>query len=189
MIRDTECVCETVNKPNKLTVLRLPFQWPVIDKGNWSSIRSCSQEGLREPCPQRIPLHPRQNSWWNILLWWNILHNTHTCKARITTVDKQQTSSVPEHTHDVQNAETEVHVAKQNLKRRAATQTFPTRSCAPRQYPEWGSRRELNWTASCDQRLQTVVDAYDFLKVIGCMIWIEVYYIVSMLYYMLYLWF
>ena len=34
--------------------------------------------------------------------WKCCLHKTHTCKARITTVDKQLTSSVPEHTHDVQ---------------------------------------------------------------------------------------
>ena len=65
MIRDIECECETVNKQ---TVVYKATIFPYIDNGNWSLIRSCSQEGLREPCPQRIPLHPRQNSWWNLLL-------------------------------------------------------------------------------------------------------------------------
>jgi hypothetical protein len=59
--------------------------------------------------------------------WKCCLNKTHNCKARITTVDKQLTSSVPEHTHDVQQAETEVHVAKQNLKRRAATADLPSK--------------------------------------------------------------
>ena len=40
---------------------------------------------------------------------------THGCKARIQTLDKQLISPVPEHNHDVQHAETEVHKAKQSL--------------------------------------------------------------------------
>ena len=57
--------------------------------------------------------------------WKCCLHKTDSFKARITTVDKQLTSPVPDHTHDVQHAETAVHVAKQ--KRRAATADLPTK--------------------------------------------------------------
>jgi hypothetical protein len=62
--------------------------------------------------------------------WKCCRYKTHGCKARITTVDKQLTSSVPDHTHDVQHAETVVHIAKQNLKRRAAQSDLPTKFLA-----------------------------------------------------------
>ena len=52
------------------------------------------------------------------------------CKARIQTLDKQLISPVPEHDHDVQHAETEVHKAKQSLKRRAAESDLPTKFLA-----------------------------------------------------------
>ena len=55
---------------------------------------------------------------------------THGCKARIQTLDKQLISPVPEHNHDVQHAETEVHKAKQSLKRRAAESDLPTKFLA-----------------------------------------------------------
>ena len=45
--------------------------------------------------------------------WKCCLNKSHGCKARISTVDKQLTSPVPEHPlHDVQHAETTVHCAK-----------------------------------------------------------------------------
>ena len=42
-------------------------------------------------------------------------------------MDKQLTSSVPEHNHDVQHAETAVHNAKQGLKKKAAETDLPTK--------------------------------------------------------------
>ena len=55
------------------------------------------------------------------------------CKARITIVDRQLTSPVPDHlTHDVQHAETRVHVAKQNLKKKAAETDLPTKHMVTR---------------------------------------------------------
>ena len=45
-------------------------------------------------------------------------------------MDKQLTSPVPDHSHDVQHSETAVHVAKQNLKRRAAEADLPTKYVA-----------------------------------------------------------
>jgi hypothetical protein len=62
--------------------------------------------------------------------WKCCLHKTHGCKARIQTIDKQLTSPVPEHNHDVQHAETIVHNAKQSLKRRAAESDLPTKFLA-----------------------------------------------------------
>ena len=50
--------------------------------------------------------------------------------TRIPTLDKQLISPVPEHNHDVQHAETEVHKAKQSLKRRAAESGLPTKFLA-----------------------------------------------------------
>ena len=52
------------------------------------------------------------------------------CSARITTVDKQLVSPVPDHSHDPPLAENTVHVAKQNLKRRAAETDLPTKYLA-----------------------------------------------------------
>ena len=51
----------------------------------------------------------------------------HGCKARIQTLDRQLISPIPEHKHDVQHAETEVHKAKQSLKRRAAESDLATK--------------------------------------------------------------
>lgn len=62
--------------------------------------------------------------------WKCCCYKTHSCKARIITVDKQLTSPVPDHSHDVQHAEIAVHVAKQNLKRKAAESNLPTRFLA-----------------------------------------------------------
>ena len=59
--------------------------------------------------------------------WKCCLHKSHTCRARITAVDKQLTSPIPQHTHDVQHAEATVHVAEQNLKGRAAIADLPTK--------------------------------------------------------------
>lgn len=42
-------------------------------------------------------------------------------------MDRQLTSTIPEHSYDVQHSETAVHVAKQTLKRRAAEADHPTK--------------------------------------------------------------
>ncbi|KAL5259824.1 hypothetical protein ACHWQZ_G010062 [Mnemiopsis leidyi] len=52
------------------------------------------------------------------------------CPARITTVDEQLISPVPVHTHEPQHAENTVHIAKQELKRRAAETDLPTKYLA-----------------------------------------------------------
>ena len=62
--------------------------------------------------------------------WKCCCYKTHGCKARIQTEDKQLITPVPEHNHDVQHSETEVHVAKQTLKRRAAESDLPTKFLA-----------------------------------------------------------
>ena len=50
------------------------------------------------------------------------------CKARITVENRQLISPVPDHpTHDVQHSETQVHMAKQTLKRKAAQTDLPTK--------------------------------------------------------------
>ncbi len=77
--------------------------------------------------------------------WKCCLNKTDSCKARITTVDKQLTSPVPQHTHDVQHSETAVHVAKQTLKRKAATADLPTKYLSPKRYLKWGGRRDPSW--------------------------------------------
>ena len=48
--------------------------------------------------------------------WKCCRHKSLSCKARITTMDKQLTSTIPNHCHDPEPAETAVHVAKQSLK-------------------------------------------------------------------------
>ena len=55
---------------------------------------------------------------------------THGCKARIQTLDRQLISPIPEHKHDLHHAGTEVHKAKQSLKRRAAESDLPTKFLA-----------------------------------------------------------
>ena len=50
------------------------------------------------------------------------------CKARITVVDRQLISPIPSHpTHDTKHSETQVHIAKQTLKRKAAETDLPTK--------------------------------------------------------------
>ena len=101
------------------------------------------QYGYRSPVRSSSHCKPRKKGYENPVLngyrftldrsrdgtsfWKCCLHKTHTYRLRITTVDKQLTSPIPQHTHDVQHAETTVHVAKQNLKRRAATADLPTK--------------------------------------------------------------
>jgi hypothetical protein len=68
--------------------IRLPFQLPHIDNGNENPVL----KGFRFTLDRSRD----GTSYWKCCL-----HKTHTCKARMTTVDKQLTSSVPEHTHDV----------------------------------------------------------------------------------------
>ena len=49
------------------------------------------------------------------------------CRARMTTVDKQLTSSVPVHTnHDVEQASSTVYQRKEELKRKAVDTDLPT---------------------------------------------------------------
>ena len=59
--------------------------------------------------------------------YWKCSDFRNGCRARITTTDKQLTSPIPSHSHEVQNAETTVHKAKQNLKRKAADGDQPTK--------------------------------------------------------------
>ena len=59
--------------------------------------------------------------------YWKCSDLRNGCRARITTTDKQLTSPIPSHSHEVQNAETTVHKAKQNLKRKAAEGDQPTK--------------------------------------------------------------
>ena len=56
-----------------------------------------------------------------------VLHSQ-GCRARITVVNRQLASPVPDHpSHDTQWSETNVHVAKQTLKQRAAETDLPIR--------------------------------------------------------------
>ncbi len=69
------------------------------------------------------------------------------CKARITIVDRQLTSPVPSHpTHDVQHAETRVHVAKQYLKKKADETDLPTKHMVAESVNGlgWETRAKLN---------------------------------------------
>ena len=59
--------------------------------------------------------------------YWKCADFRKGCRARITTVDKQLTSPVPDHNHEVQNAEMTVYKAKQNLKRKASDGDQPTK--------------------------------------------------------------
>ena len=81
MIRDIECECETVNK---LTG---------VYKATMKGYENLVLNGFRF----HLDRTRDGTSYWKCCL-----HKTHTCKTRTTTVDKQLTSSVPEHTHDVQ---------------------------------------------------------------------------------------
>ena len=59
--------------------------------------------------------------------YWKCTDFTKDCRARITTVDKQLTSPVPDHNHEVQNSELTVYKAKHNLKRKAGMQDIVPR--------------------------------------------------------------
>lgn len=63
--------------------------------------------------------------------YWKCVHHKAGCNARINTVDGQLTSPIPIHLfHDVQHAETAIHTAKVNLKRRAESSDLPTKFLA-----------------------------------------------------------
>ncbi len=59
--------------------------------------------------------------------YWKCSQFRKGCRARIITADNHLLSPVPEHNHEVQNAETAIHVAKQTLKRKAAEGDHPTK--------------------------------------------------------------
>ena len=63
----------------------------------------------------------------NDTCYWRCSQYKTGCGSRITTVDKQLTSTVPSHNHDAQHAEETVFNAKQSLKRRAATADHPSK--------------------------------------------------------------
>ena len=56
----------------------------------------------------------------NETTYWKCVDFRKGCRARITTLDDQLTSPVPDHSHDPQLAENSVFQAKQSLKRKAA---------------------------------------------------------------------
>ena len=95
--------------------------------------------------------------------WKCCCYKTHSCKARITTVDKQLTSPVPDHSHDIQNAEIAVHVAKQNLKRKAAESNLPTRFLAPQ--VSCGLSQESRYEA----QLQRILEKYDTMDYLNAL--------------------
>ena len=63
-------------------------------------------------------------------VYWKCAQFRYGCNARITTVDKQLTSPLPQHSHDPSHAENSVYIAKQILKRRAAETDLPTKYLA-----------------------------------------------------------
>ncbi|KAL5249853.1 hypothetical protein ACHWQZ_G015797 [Mnemiopsis leidyi] len=63
----------------------------------------------------------------NETTYWKCVDFRKGCRARITTLDDQLTSPVPDHSHDPQLAENSVFQAKQSLKRKAAQANQPTK--------------------------------------------------------------
>ena len=78
-----------------------------------------------EPCPKWLPISFWQTKRRHLLL--EMLGVSEGLQIRISTVDKQLISPTPDHTHPVHRAETTVHVAKQNLKRKASGGDQPTK--------------------------------------------------------------
>ena len=108
-------------------------------------------------------------------------------------MDKQLTSPVPEHNHEVQNSELTVYKAKQNLKRKAADGDQPTKYLASEAVSGMGlearakvgcqlsSLNRMVQKSYClrsgdNQQIQRIIDNYDeytsildFLRAVGCL--------------------